>query len=255
MESIPEDLPYPDGSPSHISTYQAWSLLLSSATSTIDISAYYWSLIGRGNTSDPTDVEVHLNFSLCLFVSLPLPPPCSVIPFVPLLSSLPCPFCPSLFPSLLFCLSPSSSLSPPLSLLSLSPSSPLSSLPLYLSLLLLSIYLSPSIPPFHCLISMTILRQGKLIFEGLVSAAARGVKIRVVQNTPTREMPDIDSQLLATMGAAEVRNLSITALTGYGILHTKMLVVDARHIYVGSANLDWRSLTQVWWSPSSKYSE
>ena len=101
---------------------------------------------------------------------------------------------------------------------------------------------------------MTILRQGKLIFEGLVSAAARGVKIRVVQNTPTREMPDIDSQLLATMGAAEVRNLSITALTGYGILHTKMLVVDARHIYVGSANLDWRSLTQVWWSPSSKYS-
>ncbi|CAI8048199.1 5'-3' exonuclease PLD3 [Geodia barretti] len=143
VESIPEDLPYPDGSPSHISTYQAWSLLLSSATSTIDISAYYWSLIGRGNTSDPTDEE------------------------------------------------------------------------------------------------------GKLIFEGLVSAAARGVKIRVVQNTPTREMPDTDSQLLATMGAAEVRNLSITALTGYGILHTKMLVVDARHIYVGSANLDWRSLTQV----------
>jgi phospholipase D3/4 len=143
VESIPEDLPYPDGSPSHISTYQAWSILLSSATSTIDISAYYWSLIGRGNTSDPTDVE------------------------------------------------------------------------------------------------------GKLIFEGLVSAAARGVKIRVVQNTPTPQMPDIDSQLLAMMGAAEVRNLSITALTGYGILHTKMFVVDTRHFYVGSANLDWRSLTQV----------
>ena len=95
---------------------------------------------------------------------------------------------------------------------------------------------------------MTILKQGKLIFEGLLSAAARGVKIRVVQNTPTREMPDIDSQLLATMGAAEVRNLSIMALTSYGILHTKMLVVDTRHFYVGSANLDWRSLTQVWWS-------
>lgn len=34
------------------------------------------------------------------------------------------------------------------------------------------------------------------------------------------------------------------ALTS-GVLHTKFWVVDKRHIYIGSANMDWRSLTQV----------
>ena len=32
---------------------------------------------------------------------------------------------------------------------------------------------------------------------------------------------------------------------GGGILHTKMWLVDRRHFYVGSANFDWRSLTQL----------
>ncbi|KJH45904.1 phospholipase D domain protein [Dictyocaulus viviparus] len=30
-----------------------------------------------------------------------------------------------------------------------------------------------------------------------------------------------------------------------GVLHTKSWVVDGKHLYVGSANFDWRSLTQV----------
>lgn len=30
-----------------------------------------------------------------------------------------------------------------------------------------------------------------------------------------------------------------------GILHTKAWTVDGKHLYVGSANFDWRSLTQV----------
>lgn len=30
-----------------------------------------------------------------------------------------------------------------------------------------------------------------------------------------------------------------------GVLHTKFWVVDKKHVYIGSANMDWRSLTQV----------
>lgn len=30
-----------------------------------------------------------------------------------------------------------------------------------------------------------------------------------------------------------------------GVLHSKFWIVDGRHVYVGSANMDWRSLTQV----------
>ncbi len=42
-----------------------------------------------------------------------------------------------------------------------------------------------------------------------------------------------------------VRNLNFTYLMGAGILHTKLWIVDNKHFYVGSANFDWRSLTQV----------
>ena len=44
---------------------------------------------------------------------------------------------------------------------------------------------------------------------------------------------------------AEVRTLDFSRLQGYGILHTKMWLIDRKHFYVGSANLDWRSFTQV----------
>lgn len=34
-------------------------------------------------------------------------------------------------------------------------------------------------------------------------------------------------------------------LLGSGILHTKMWIIDKKHVYVGSANMDWRALTQI----------
>ena len=42
-----------------------------------------------------------------------------------------------------------------------------------------------------------------------------------------------------------VRSLDFERLVGAGILHTKLWLVDNKHFYVGSANFDWRSLTQV----------
>ena len=46
-------------------------------------------------------------------------------------------------------------------------------------------------------------------------------------------------------GLAEVRTLDMTSLLGAGVLHTKFWIVDEQHFYVGSANMDWRSFTQV----------
>lgn len=39
--------------------------------------------------------------------------------------------------------------------------------------------------------------------------------------------------------------MNFTALMGSGVLHTKLWVVDQKHVYIGSANMDWRSLTEV----------
>lgn len=47
------------------------------------------------------------------------------------------------------------------------------------------------------------------------------------------------------LAGAEVKTLDFKRWFGSGILHTKMWLIDRQHFYVGSANLDWRSLTQV----------
>ena len=44
---------------------------------------------------------------------------------------------------------------------------------------------------------------------------------------------------------AEIRAVNFTRLLHAGVLHTKFIVADQANFYVGSANMDWRSLTQV----------
>ncbi|TRY88702.1 hypothetical protein DNTS_006272 [Danionella cerebrum] len=51
-------------------------------------------------------------------------------------------------------------------------------------------------------------------------------------------------QAAGTKRRAEVRGVDLQSITG-GILHTKLWVVDKKHMYLGSANMDWRSLSQV----------
>lgn len=49
---------------------------------------------------------------------------------------------------------------------------------------------------------------------------------------------------MKTVPGADIRTVNMRELTS-GVLHTKFWVVDGKHIYIGSANMDWRSLTQV----------
>ena len=60
------------------------------------------------------------------------------------------------------------------------------------------------------------------------------------------------SQLLTSTPVgtgAQVRMVDMQKLT-HGVLHTKFWVVDQTHFYLGSANMDWRSLTQVCLRPA-----
>ncbi|KAG5895663.1 hypothetical protein JTB14_008672 [Gonioctena quinquepunctata] len=88
--------------------------------------------------------------------------------------------------------------------------------------------------------------QGENIFQALLNAGTgRGIKIRIAQNAPSQNYPNIDTELLAKRKAASVRSLNFAKLMGGGVLHTKLWIIDMKHVYVGSANMDWRSLTQV----------
>lgn len=41
-----------------------------------------------------------------------------------------------------------------------------------------------------------------------------------------------------------MRNVNFGLLTG-GVLHSKFWIVDRKHVFIGSANMDWRAITQV----------
>ncbi|XP_016310945.1 phospholipase D3-like isoform X2 [Sinocyclocheilus anshuiensis] len=82
---------------------------------------------------------------------------------------------------------------------------------------------------------------GKKVFNQLKQLEPKGVKLKIAVNAPQPYIADTD-ELVAT--GAEVRGVDLQSITG-GILHTKLWVVDKKHMYLGSANMDWRSLTQV----------
>lgn len=51
------------------------------------------------------------------------------------------------------------------------------------------------------------------------------------------------SGLLLSEGV-QVRKVNFGRLTR-GVLHSKFWIVDRKHLFIGSANMDWRALTQV----------
>ena len=61
MESIPENLTYPAGSPSHVSIFDTWMSLIRSSKHSIDIASFYWSLRGSDVWHDPSDWQVVLS--------------------------------------------------------------------------------------------------------------------------------------------------------------------------------------------------
>ncbi|XP_068173343.1 5'-3' exonuclease PLD3 isoform X1 [Antennarius striatus] len=84
--------------------------------------------------------------------------------------------------------------------------------------------------------------QGEAVLKTLAELSGT-LSVRIAVNTPQASQLQDDLRLLNDSGA-DIRMVNVKALTS-GVLHTKFWVVDKKHIYIGSANMDWRSLTQV----------
>lgn len=84
--------------------------------------------------------------------------------------------------------------------------------------------------------------QGETVLKTLSELSGK-LSVRIAVNTPQESQPKEDLKWLDESGA-DIRTVNMRELTS-GVLHTKFWVVDKKHIYIGSANMDWRSLTQV----------
>ncbi|CAG2171811.1 unnamed protein product, partial [Oppiella nova] len=85
---------------------------------------------------------------------------------------------------------------------------------------------------------------GEKFLNSLIdSSKSRSVKIRIAVDESYMKESKHDIQLLANV--AQIRQLDFNRVMGAGVLHTKFIVVDNKHFYIGSANMDWRSLTHV----------
>ncbi|KAL0212011.1 hypothetical protein RCL1_005637 [Eukaryota sp. TZLM3-RCL] len=85
--------------------------------------------------------------------------------------------------------------------------------------------------------------QGEDVFNALSDAIKRGIKVRIAQNKPSKSMPAVDTVKLQELGAT-VYTVDYQKAVG-GVLHTKLIIVDQKSLYIGSANADWRALDQV----------
>lgn len=89
-------------------------------------------------------------------------------------------------------------------------------------------------------------KNGEQVFQALLEAGRdRQITLKIAQNSPSHLSPNVDTQILAKKANALVRNLNFAGLLGGGVLHTKLWLIDRTHVYVGSANMDWRSLSHV----------
>jgi phosphatidylserine/phosphatidylglycerophosphate/cardiolipin synthase-like enzyme len=76
-------------------------------------------------------------------------------------------------------------------------------------------------------------------------AAKRGVKIRVILEHKFEKNSLDGIARLKTMPGLQLRISDWQQHTGNGIIHAKYFVVDSTRAFVGSQNLDWRSMKHV----------
>ncbi|CAL8347997.1 unnamed protein product [Arctogadus glacialis] len=83
--------------------------------------------------------------------------------------------------------------------------------------------------------------QGEDVLKRLGELSGK-LPVRIAVDLKKDDLP-ANLKLLTSAGAI-IRSVNMRKLTN-GVLHTKFWIVDKKHIFIGSPNMDWRSLTQV----------
>ena len=88
---------------------------------------------------------------------------------------------------------------------------------------------------------------GRALYEALRAAAERGVRIRILQSPGFSDKMQ-ESNLLQADFSDRILIHSVDMGKWYGgggMMHQKVWIFDQQHLYLGSANMDWKSIAQV----------
>ena len=88
---------------------------------------------------------------------------------------------------------------------------------------------------------------GRALYDALRNAAMRGVTIRILQSPGfSGQKQESDTLREEFPDRVSIRSIEMGKwYGGGGIMHQKIWIFDSRHVYVGSANMDWKSISQV----------
>ena len=82
------------------------------------------------------------------------------------------------------------------------------------------------------------------VLDELGRASARGVKVRLILDGGMHRTYPQPADSLGKLANFSVRTIDYHRIAG-GVQHSKFMVVDDREAWLGSQNLDWRSLSHI----------
>jgi phosphatidylserine/phosphatidylglycerophosphate/cardiolipin synthase-like enzyme len=82
------------------------------------------------------------------------------------------------------------------------------------------------------------------VLDEIGRAAARGVRVRLLLDAAMSRTYPQPADSMARLANVSVRRVDYRRLAG-GVQHAKYFVVDGREAWIGSQNLDWRSLEHI----------
>ncbi|XP_067895165.1 5'-3' exonuclease PLD3-like isoform X4 [Heterodontus francisci] len=86
-------------------------------------------------------------------------------------------------------------------------------------------------------------KPGEFLLHELGKLPSKNVSVRIAASMLSfPHQLSTDLKILKEKGI-HIRKVNFQKLMN-GVLHTKLWIVDKKHIYIGSANMDWRALTQ-----------
>jgi phospholipase D3/4 len=88
--------------------------------------------------------------------------------------------------------------------------------------------------------------HGRALYDALRDAARRGVSIRILQSPGfSGQKQESDTLRQEFPDRISIHNVDMSKWYGGGIMHQKIWIFDSIHLYLGSANMDWKSISQV----------